>query len=121
MNTTRGVSIQDGADRVYPDECNADVGQFCVDSLMLIQDPGELLLVVLLGTLRGGLLLCQQPDVMLRLLESEFGIDNLLLLRLEIFLEIRKLVIKGHKESALVFEFGFSRLVIGCLLFESLL
>lgn len=62
---------------------------------MLVGDPWELILQVLLHAFRRELLLGHDPNIVLQLLEGQFCIGDFLLLGLEILFEIRQLVIES--------------------------
>lgn len=79
---------------------------------MLVGDPRELLFEVLLMSFGRGLLLRDQPDIMIELLQRELGIDNLLLFSLEISLEIGELVVTCDQSGSLGFRLGFGSFVI---------
>lgn len=82
---------------------------------MLIDDPSELLFQPLLGTSSTTLLLYERPNIMLDLLELQLGIDNFLLLRLEIPLEIRELIVESNEVCAFRLELLLSCSVIALL------
>jgi hypothetical protein len=82
---------------------------------MFVYNPGELLLEVLLEPLGRALLLGYQTDIVVELLEGKLGIDNLLLLRLEIPFEVRELIVKRHQCGALVFKLCLGGLEVALL------
>ena len=83
-----------------------------VGSLMLIDDPRELLLEVFLVSFCRRFLLHYQANIVIQLFQAELGVDNLLLLRLEVPLKICKLVIERHQDSSLRFQLGFGNFVL---------
>ena len=79
---------------------------------MLVGDPWELVLQVLLQTFRRELFLGHDPDVVLQLFERQFCIGNFLLLGLEILFEVRQLVIESDQDGSFLFQLGFGALMV---------
>jgi hypothetical protein len=66
----------------------SDVSRRGKDILLLLEDPGELLLKILLHHLKRRSLFRNKRCIVFSLLETKFGIDNLLLLDLEILIQV---------------------------------